>query len=177
MPRLASSSSISEIIEEAVQRVVGRASEALRQAMRKAEQERMRREGSRKGRRSELHRKTPSRIHRRPEELTRWVADNAARRVPKFVIEATGLDTKKKIVARFGPNVAFEKGKPLPTAMPSAPSSPSNEESKGQRAAARTRSTRKPRLSAGEAGASELAEPQVVKARPPIIRKGAARAG
>jgi hypothetical protein len=34
--------------------------------------------------------------------------------VPKFVIEATGLDTKKKIVAKFGPNATFEKGKPLP---------------------------------------------------------------
>ena len=53
---------------------------------------------------------------RRPPrtEITRWVADSRARRVPTFVIEATGLDTKKKIVARFGANVAFEKGKPLP---------------------------------------------------------------
>ena len=46
--------------------------------------------------------------------MTRWVADNRARRVPKFVIEATGLDTKKKIVARFGEDAAFEKGKALP---------------------------------------------------------------
>ncbi len=50
----------------------------------------------------------------RPEEISKWVADNNARRVPKFVIQATGLDTKKKIVARFGPNATFEKGKPLP---------------------------------------------------------------
>jgi hypothetical protein len=50
----------------------------------------------------------------RPEDISRWVADNNARRVPKFVIEATGLDTKKKIVAKFGPNATFEKGKPLP---------------------------------------------------------------
>ena len=50
----------------------------------------------------------------RPEDLSRWVADSNARRVPKFVIQATGLDTKKKIVARFGPDAAFEKGKPLP---------------------------------------------------------------
>jgi hypothetical protein len=27
-----------------------------------------------------------------------------------------GLDTKKKIVAKFGENAAFEKGKPLPRA-------------------------------------------------------------
>lgn len=50
----------------------------------------------------------------RPEDISRWVADSNARRVPKFVIAATGLDTKKKIVARYGPNATFEKGKPLP---------------------------------------------------------------
>jgi hypothetical protein len=53
-------------------------------------------------------------------EMTKWVADNNARRVPKFVIEATGLDTKKKIVAKFGDNAAFEKGKPLPKASKAA---------------------------------------------------------
>jgi hypothetical protein len=43
------------------------------------------------------------------------VADTRARRVPTFVIEMTGgLDTKKKIVAKFGPGAAFEKGKPPP---------------------------------------------------------------
>src|SRR5512142_2840871 len=48
-------------------------------------------------------------------ELTRWVADRRARRVPLFVIEMTGgLDTKKRIVAKYGENAAFEKGKPLP---------------------------------------------------------------
>ncbi len=52
---------------------------------------------------------------RRPrKELTRWAADRHARRVPTFVIEATGLDTKKKIVAKFGENAAFVKGKALP---------------------------------------------------------------
>jgi hypothetical protein len=46
--------------------------------------------------------------------MTRWVADRRARRVPTFVIEMTGgLDTKK-IVARYGENATFEKGKPLP---------------------------------------------------------------
>ncbi len=49
------------------------------------------------------------------EELTKWVADHRARRVPTFVIELTGgLDTKKKIVAKFGVDAVFEKGKPLP---------------------------------------------------------------
>ncbi len=56
----------------------------------------------------------------RPEDISRWVADNNARRVPKFVIQATGLDTKKKIVARYGPNATFEKGKPLPKTVKSS---------------------------------------------------------
>jgi hypothetical protein len=55
--------------------------------------------------------------------MTKWVADNKARRVPTFVIEATGLDTKKKIVAKFGENAAFDKGKPLPKRKTGAASS------------------------------------------------------
>ena len=64
-------------------------------------------------------RRVPSRRPRpRGEEMTRWVADKRARRVPNFVIEMTdGLDTKKKIVAKYGENVAFEKGKPAPKPM------------------------------------------------------------
>jgi hypothetical protein len=53
---------------------------------------------------------------RRAGEITRWVADSRARRVPTFVIDATGLDTKKKIVAKYDVNAAFEKGKSLPPA-------------------------------------------------------------
>ncbi len=49
-------------------------------------------------------------------EMTHWVADRRARRVPTFVIELTGLSTKKQIVARYGPNAAFDKGKPAPRA-------------------------------------------------------------
>jgi hypothetical protein len=58
---------------------------------------------------------------RRPprEELTKWVADRRARRVPTFVIELTGgLDTEKRIVAKFGANAAFEKGKPPASGAP-----------------------------------------------------------
>jgi hypothetical protein len=48
-------------------------------------------------------------------ELTKWVADRNARRVPTFVIDLTGgLDTKKRIVAKYGENAVFEKGKPAP---------------------------------------------------------------
>jgi hypothetical protein len=54
-------------------------------------------------------------------EITKWIADRRARRVPIFVIEMTGgLDTKKKIVAKFGENATFEKGKPLPKAVKAA---------------------------------------------------------
>lgn len=49
-------------------------------------------------------------------EITKWTADRRARRVPTFVIEATGLDTKKKVVAKYGANATFQKGKALPKA-------------------------------------------------------------
>jgi hypothetical protein len=48
--------------------------------------------------------------------LEKWVADRHARRVPNFVIEQTGLKTKKQIVARYGDNATFEKGKAAPKA-------------------------------------------------------------
>jgi len=49
--------------------------------------------------------------------MTRWVADSRTRRVPNFVKEMTGdLDTKRKIVAKFGQNAEFEKGEPVPAA-------------------------------------------------------------
>ncbi len=47
-------------------------------------------------------------------EIDKWVADRRARRVPNFVIEQTGLKTKKQIVAKFGDNATFEKGKAAP---------------------------------------------------------------
>jgi hypothetical protein len=81
-------------------------------------------------------------------EMTKWVADNRARRVPNFVIEVTGLDTKKKIVAKFGPNVIFEKGKPLPVVRADAKKNAS-------------------RVAASKA-------PRNVKAKPPAVRKAAA---
>jgi hypothetical protein len=60
---------------------------------------------------------TKHRARRRKKAGTEntWVADTRARRVPTWVIQMTsGLDTKKKIVARFGPDARFENGKPLP---------------------------------------------------------------
>ncbi len=50
-----------------------------------------------------------------------WVADSKARRVPTWVIKATeGLDTKAKIVERYGPDARFEVGKPLPAILTAA---------------------------------------------------------
>ena len=49
-----------------------------------------------------------------------WVPDRRARRVPKFVIEATGLGTKREIVARFGEHAIFEKGQPAPPPLRSS---------------------------------------------------------
>jgi hypothetical protein len=49
-------------------------------------------------------------------EITRWAADRRARRVPTFVIEMTGLKTKKAVVGKYGDGVVFEKGKPAPKA-------------------------------------------------------------
>jgi hypothetical protein len=46
--------------------------------------------------------------------VERWVPDRRARRVPNFVIEATGLRAKKEIVDRYGEHAIFEKGQPAP---------------------------------------------------------------
>ncbi len=101
---------ISDIINDAVDRAIAGVKARLeREFAATAVQPRKapptRAAGARRGRRRE----------RRNVEMTKWVADRNARRVPTFVIEMTGgLDTKKKIVAKYGENASFEKGKPLP---------------------------------------------------------------
>lgn len=58
-------------------------------------------------------------------EIVRWAADRLAKRPPTFVIEQAGLRTKKAIVAKYGENATFEKGKPTPrTASERAPKKP-----------------------------------------------------
>lgn len=52
-------------------------------------------------------------------EITRWVAGQQERRVPNFVKEKTGLDTKLLIQAKYGPGAVFEKDGPLPPALTS----------------------------------------------------------
>lgn len=102
---------IDSIIQETAERVVERVSAAVAKQVSALVKVGLERELAAAGRGA--GRRVTGRSRRRVD-LTRWVADNRARRVPTFVIEATGLDTKKKIVARFGENAAFERGKPLP---------------------------------------------------------------
>jgi hypothetical protein len=97
--------SVRAAIDEVVSAAVARALPTLVRAINAAVDARLASARPRAGR---------ARTTRGPAEMTRWVADKRARRVPTFVIEATGLDTKKKIVAKYGEDAAFEKGKPLP---------------------------------------------------------------
>jgi hypothetical protein len=110
MPR---QTSIDAILRDAAEKVVARVSTAIARQVGELVQERLRAELAN----GAVSRRAAGGRRRRPRgEITRWVADVRARRVPNFVIEATGLETKKKIVAKFGPNATFEQGKPLPKA-------------------------------------------------------------
>jgi hypothetical protein len=111
---------IEGLIEAAVAQVMEKVGPALRRhvasiAAAELEKNLVVRDGAARSRRA-ARRPAP-----RGEEITKWTADKRARRVPKFVIEMTGgLDTKKKIVAKFGDDATFEKGKPLPKAAKAA---------------------------------------------------------
>lgn len=107
MPR---TTSIDAILRDAAEKVVARVSTAIARQVGDLVQERLQEELASGG----LPRRAAGRRRRPRGELNRWVADVRARRVPTFVIEATGLDTKKKIVAKYGTNASFERGKPLP---------------------------------------------------------------
>jgi hypothetical protein len=117
MPRKASRQSAEDVILQAVESVVERASAGISRAI--AEilavriDEELRAQVARAVGKGGRARKAAVRSAPRAE-LNRWVADKRARRVPNFVIEQTGLKTKKQIVAKFGDNASFEKGKPAP---------------------------------------------------------------
>ncbi len=118
MPRPAQAISIDAILRDTAERVVSRVSAAIARQVGDLVQERLERElasstAGRRGGRGGGRRRGRGRGR---GEIRRWVADTRARRVPNFVIDATGLDTKKKIVAKYGPGAAFEKGKALPRA-------------------------------------------------------------
>lgn len=115
MPRESKNETLNQVIKTAVDRVVARILATIEVQVNRAVSTRVATElkksprGAR-GRRNGVAKARP-RI-----ELVSWTADRRARRVPNFVIEATGLDIKKKIVAKYGENAKFEKGKPLPKA-------------------------------------------------------------
>ncbi len=118
MPRSPNPQSLDAILQSAMEPVLKRASAAIAKAIADMAAARLDRElqnGIARGRGRRRGAGRSARADRERGDLTRWAADRRARRVPKFVIEMTnGLDTKKKIVAKFGADAVFEKGKPLP---------------------------------------------------------------
>jgi hypothetical protein len=101
-------------VREAMEPVVRRASVQIARAVAAAAAERLEANLEKEvGRRGRSGAGLPRRSRPRAD-ITRWVADRRARRVPNFVIDLIGLKTKKAIVAKYGENVAFEKGKPAP---------------------------------------------------------------
>jgi hypothetical protein len=118
MPRPPAQTSLDALVREAVEPVVKRASAAIARAVAELTAQRLESElqaevGKQqrgRGRRAAVN----GRASRPRGDITRWAADRRARRVPNFVIELTGLKTKKQIVAKYGDGVVFEKGKPAP---------------------------------------------------------------
>jgi hypothetical protein len=107
MPR---TTSIDAILRDAAEKVVSRVSTAIARQVGELVQERLQAELAS----GALTRRGAGRRRRPRGEITKWVADVRARRVPNFVIEMTSLDTKKKIVQKYGPNATFELGKAPP---------------------------------------------------------------
>ena len=116
MPR--ATGTIEELIADAVSQAIAKISPAIQRRVAELAAEELQKSLAMNGKSSARGAARGARA--RGADITKWVADNRARRVPKFVIAATGLDTKKKIVAKFGENAAFEKGKPLPKAVKAA---------------------------------------------------------
>jgi hypothetical protein len=112
MPRVAKSESIADVIGAAVETVADRMLAVINRHIERSVAAQVGAAMRKKGVRTARGARPASRPVR--VEITRWVPDRRARRVPNFVIEATGLKTKKQIVAKFGENVTFEKGKPTP---------------------------------------------------------------
>ncbi len=144
MPRAEKTPTIEDLIAGSVERVVQRMFSLIERQVDRAVAAHLAVET--KAPRGTRGRRNGTARPRARAEISTWIADRRARRVPNFVIQMTsGLDTKKKIVARFGENVRFEKGKPLPPAQAHA---------------------RAPEGGGGEA--------QAPRAKPPTVRKAAA---
>ena len=111
MPRPAAQPSLDALVRNALEDVVRRASVSIARTLAQMTAERLEEE-LRSGAVVRGGRAASARPAR--SELKRWAADRRARRVPNFVIDLTGLKTKKQIVAKYGDGVVFEKGKPAP---------------------------------------------------------------
>jgi hypothetical protein len=113
MPRR-TASSLDEIVKDSIEGVVARVSAAIARSIATTVAQRLEVELKKvagqggRGRRAAVGGTRPR------TEITRWAADRRARRVPTFVIDMTGLKTKKAIVGKYGDGVVFEKGKPAP---------------------------------------------------------------
>jgi len=116
MPRNATSSPIDDAIRGAMRKVMKRVSAQIARALADVAARQIEEDIGRSVRAAGTVRRR-GRGARRAGEIRRWVADRRARRVPTFVIEMTGgLDTKKKVVAKYGEGAVFEKGKAPPRA-------------------------------------------------------------
>jgi hypothetical protein len=117
MPRHPPTPSLDAVVREAMEPVVKRASLAIARAVAQMAAERLEAElenGVARSGRGARRRARPNGRARPRTQLSKWAADRRARRVPNFVIDMTGLKTKKQIVAKYGDGVVFEKGKPVP---------------------------------------------------------------
>ncbi len=115
MPRTAAAPTLDALVRDALEPVVRRASSAIARAV--AQMTAARLETEIRGGVARAVRTRGARVGRRARprgDISRWAADRRARRVPNFVIELTGLKTKRQIVAKYGEGVIFEKGKPAP---------------------------------------------------------------
>jgi hypothetical protein len=107
--------SLDEIVKRSIEGVVERVSAAIARSIADTVAARLEAELKKSvGKGGKARRGRPAGGARPRAEITRWAADRRARRVPTFVIEVTGLKTKKAIVAKYGDGVTFEKGKPAP---------------------------------------------------------------
>ena len=114
MPRSAATPTLDTLVREAMDPVVKRASLVIARAVAQMAAERLESELEGTVGRSGRKGRGGGRSARARGQISRWAADRRARRVPNFVIELTGLKTKKQIVAKYGEGVTFEKGKPAP---------------------------------------------------------------
>ncbi len=114
MPRSASTP-MDDLVRDAMEGIVQRASLQIARAVAQMAADRLEAELGRRVAKSGP-RPAGGRSLRRRTQITRWAADRRARRVPNFVIDMTGMKTKKQIVAKYGVGVVFEKGRPAPKA-------------------------------------------------------------